>query len=89
MRTYHHFRQSLVEPGSLVIKLYRSDGNIRSYIRQIARPGSDDVIFPGEEMEPEQAFRVAENHKADGESEPVFVELAEGVDWHPAWGKLI
>jgi len=38
-------------------------------------------------MEPDAAFKLADSHKADG-SEPVFVELVEGVEWNPAWGRF-
>lgn len=73
--------------GSLVIKFYHSGDQVRGYVRKIAEVGQDDSIFPGEEMEPEAAFKLAESH--NGESgQPIFVELTEGVEWDPTWGAL-
>jgi hypothetical protein len=40
-------------------------------------------------MEPEAAFRMAENKSRGPEEHPIYVELAEGLEWNPAWGKLI
>ena len=60
-------------PGAIIVKLYRY--------------GDDDVIFPGEEMEPEAAFRLARAH-SEGEA-PIYVELVEDVQWDPRWGTLI
>jgi hypothetical protein len=73
--------------GSLVIKFYHSGDQVRGYVRKIAEVGEDDSVFPGEEMEPEAAFKLAESH--NGESgKPIFVELTEGVEWDPTWGAL-
>ncbi|NLS18545.1 DUF2934 domain-containing protein [Rhizobium sp. P40RR-XXII] len=73
--------------GSLVIKFYHSGDQIRGYVRKIAETGEDDTIFPGEEMEPEAAFKLAESHNGDS-GKPIFVELVEGVEWDPSWGAL-
>lgn len=89
MQTYHRYRQSEVSEGALIIKFYHSGDQIRGYIRKIADEGQDDSIFPGEEMEPEDAFRMAENKNRDPGGRPIFIELSEGVQWDPAWGKLI
>jgi hypothetical protein len=70
-----------------VIKFYHSGDQIRGYVRKVADTAADDTIFPGEEMEPDAAFKLADSHKAD-RFDPVFVELVEGVEWNPAWGRL-
>lgn len=73
--------------GALVIKFYRSGDQIRGYVRKVADKATDDTIFPGEEMEPEAAFKLAESHQDDSH-DPIFVELTEGVEWDPSWGRL-
>ncbi|MFN7104183.1 MAG: hypothetical protein ACK4N1_16335 [Pseudorhizobium sp.] len=84
---YHPFRTDTVAPDAIVVKLYSSGDEIRGYVRKIADPAENDTIFPGEEMEPEAAFRLAVTH-SEGEA-PIFVELTEGVEWNPAWGELL
>jgi hypothetical protein len=85
----HYLRYSpgAASPGSLVIKFYHSGDQIRGYVRKIAGRGEDDTIFPGEEMEPEAAFKLAESHNGDS-GKPVFIELVESVEWNPSWGDL-
>jgi len=85
----HYLRYSAdaAHPGSLVIKFYHSGDQIRGYVRKVAGIGEDDTIFPGEEMEPEAAFKLARSHNGDS-GKPVFIELAEGVEWDPSWGDL-
>jgi hypothetical protein len=73
--------------GSLVIKFYHSGDQVRGYVRKIAEAGEDDSIFPGEEMEPDAAFKLAEFHRGES-GKPIFVELTEGVEWDPSWGAL-
>ena len=85
---YRRYLAGAAPTGSLVIKLYHSGDQIRGYLRKLADAATDDTIFPGEEMEPEAAFKLADSHKADT-SEPVFVELVEGVEWEPTWGRLV
>lgn len=89
MRTYYAYHNATPAPGTFVIRFYHSGDEIRGYIRQIAEPGQEDAIFPGEEMEPETAFRMADNKNRGEEKRPIFVELTEGVEWNPAWGRLI
>lgn len=84
---YRRYSTGVAPAGSLVIKFYHSGDQIRGYVRKVADTAADDTIFPGEEMEPEAAFKLADSHKADS-NEPVFVELVEGVEWNPAWGRL-
>ncbi|TDK35254.1 hypothetical protein E2F50_13430 [Rhizobium deserti] len=89
MQTYHRYRPSEAAEGALIIKFYHSGDQIRGYIRKITDERQDDSIFPGEEMEPEDAFRMADNKNRDPGGQPIFIELSEGVQWDPAWGKLI
>jgi hypothetical protein len=55
-------------------------------VRKVTDPSEDDVIFPGEELEAESAFRLAASH-SEG-SVPIYVELVEDVQWDPSWGTL-
>lgn len=87
MHTYQRYSPHATRPGAIVVRLYHSGGEIRGYIREVAEPQTDDTIFPGEEMEPEVAFRMAENKNRDT-NQPIFVELGEGVRWNPEWGEL-
>ncbi|WJR68208.1 hypothetical protein QTA58_05485 [Neorhizobium sp. CSC1952] len=89
MRTYYRYRGGEPAPGALIIRFYHSGDQIRGYIRKVADPSEDDTIFPGEEMEPEEAFRMAENKNRGPDKPPIFVELSEGVNWNPAWGRLM
>lgn len=72
--------------GSLVIKFYHSGDQVRGYVRKIADADTEDTIFPGEEMEPEAAFKLAKSHNDD--QRPIFIELVEGIEWDAAWGRL-
>ncbi|WP_205925910.1 DUF2934 domain-containing protein [Rhizobium sp. P38BS-XIX] len=81
---YRTYSPGLAPTGSIVIKFYRSGDQIRGYVRRIADAAEDDAIFPGEEMEPDAAFKLAGSHRGEGSA--VFIELTEGVDWDPAWG---
>ncbi len=87
MHIFQTYAPQSTRPGAIVVRLYHSGDEIRGYIRQIAEPGTDDTIFPGEEMEPEVAFRMAEN-KNRNTDQPIFVELSEGVRWNSSWGEL-
>jgi hypothetical protein len=89
MPTFYRFHGDRLEPGSLVIKFYHSGDQIRGYIRRINDTSEEDAIFPGEEMEPEDAFRMADNKNRPPNKAPIFIELAEGVEWNPTWGTLI
>ncbi|AEG55480.1 hypothetical protein [Sinorhizobium meliloti] len=73
-------------PGAMVVKLYHSGDAVRGYVRKVTDPSEDDVIFPGEEMEAESAFRLAASH-SEG-SIPIYVELVEDVEWDSSWGTL-
>ncbi|OHV83605.1 hypothetical protein [Rhizobium sp. LCM 4573] len=88
MHTYYRYREGAPEPGSLIIKLYHSGDEIRGFIRKVADPAEDDTIFPGEEMDPETALRMAENKNREPDRHRIFIELSEGVEWNPAWGRL-
>jgi len=84
---YRAFDQGITAPDAIVVKLYTSGDQVRGYVRKIADPAENDTIFPGEEMEPEAALRLASTH-SEGEA-PIYVDLAEGVQWDPAWGELV
>jgi hypothetical protein len=88
MKTYRTFTRDKAAPGSLVIKLYNSGNQIRGYVRKLAALDEDDTIFPGEEMDPEAAFMLAESHARGDGGHAILVELAEDVEWDPAWGVL-
>ncbi|AIC31588.1 hypothetical protein IE4803_PD00349 (plasmid) [Rhizobium etli bv. phaseoli str. IE4803] len=85
MHEYVRYSAGGVPAGSLIVKLYRSGNQIRGYVRKVADTDQDDTIFPGEEMEPEAAFKLAENHRGNA---PIFVDLVEDVAWDPSWGRL-
>lgn len=89
MPTYHRYRDGEPAAGALIIRFYHSGDQIRGYIRRVAEPGEDDAIFPGEEMEPDDAFRMADNKNQGPNPQPIYVELSEGVQWNPAWGELV
>ncbi|MEQ1403815.1 hypothetical protein ABK249_02620 [Neorhizobium sp. Rsf11] len=65
MHTYYRYRGGEPAPGALIIRFYHSGDQIRGYIRRVADPAENDTIFPGEEMEPDDAFRMAENKTRD------------------------
>jgi len=86
MPTYRQIADQPV-PGAVLVKLYHSDGQVRGYVQKVTDPSEDDTIFPGEEMGPEEALRLASTHSLG--AAPIYVELAEGVQWNPSWGRLI
>jgi hypothetical protein len=87
MNSYEHYRRGAVEIGAIVLKLYNSEGQVRGYIREV-KEGDEDTTFPSEELEVGNALRLAENKNLDHPEMPIYVEMAEGVRWDPAWGKL-
>ncbi|WP_117195267.1 hypothetical protein [Rhizobium terrae] len=89
MHTYRRYQGGVPAAGALIIKFYHSGDEIRGFIRKVADEAEDDAIFPGEEMEPDTAFRMAENKNRGPDKPPIFVELSEGVEWNPAWGRLM
>ncbi|WP_245441137.1 MULTISPECIES: hypothetical protein [unclassified Neorhizobium] len=82
MHTYYRYDGGAPAPapGALIIRFYHSGDEIRGFVRKIAEPSEDDAIFPGEEMEPEAAFRTAENRNRGPDKPPIFVELSEGFN---------
>ncbi|MDP9590643.1 UNVERIFIED_ORG: hypothetical protein J2W19_003207 [Shinella zoogloeoides] len=84
---YRTFDPNTSVPDAIVVKLYTSGDKIRGYVRKIADPAENDTIFPGEEMEPAKAFQLAASHSEGGA--PIYVELVEGVEWDPSWGKIL
>jgi len=89
MHTYYHFENTPVEAGSIIIKFYHSGDTVRGYLRQVSDGDEKGTIFPGEELEPKDAFMLAENKMAHGERHPIYVEMAEDIRWDPAWGRLV
>ncbi|MBB4482756.1 hypothetical protein [Rhizobium etli] len=87
MPEYVSYSPGPVPAGSLIVKLYRSGNQIRGYVSKVADTHHDDTIFPGEEMEPEAAIRLAETHR-DTNGAPIFVDLVEDVVWDSSWGHL-
>lgn len=86
MPPFVRFTPSSTRPGDIIVRLYHSGDQIRGYVRTAAEAPGDDVIFPGEEMEPDAAFTLARAHARA--NAPIFVELSEGLRWDPAWGDL-
>jgi tRNA(Ser,Leu) C12 N-acetylase TAN1 len=87
MNTYEHYRRGAAEIGAIVLRLYNTEGQVRGYIREV-KEGGEDTTFPSEELEVDNALRLAENKNLDHPDMPIYVEMAEGVRWDPAWGKL-
>jgi len=86
MTIYQHYRSG-AEVGAIVLRLYNTEGQIRGYIREVTE-GGEDTTFPSEELEVDNALRLAENKNLDHPDMPIYVEMAEGVRWDPAWGRL-
>lgn len=86
--TYRHYDRTTARPGDLVVRLYHSGEEIRGYLRRVAERDQEDAIFPGEEMQPDDAFRMAWSKNRDHPERPVLIELSEGVSWNPGWGQL-
>lgn len=85
---YARYDRTEARPGDLVVRLYHSGEEIRGYLRRVAEQDQEDAVFPGEEMQPDDVFRMAWNKNRDHPERPVLVELSEGVNWNPGWGKL-
>jgi hypothetical protein len=85
MTHYKRYYEDLPVQGDLVIKFYRSGDQIRGFVRKVAERGAADAIFPGEEMQPASAFKLAESHLESG---TVWVELTEDVVWDDNWGTV-
>ena len=88
MQTYQTYHRGETPVGAIVIKFYRSGETVRAFLREIEDIGEDGTAFPSEELEPEVALRLAENKRQDNPSQPVFIELAEDVEWNPGWGSI-
>jgi hypothetical protein len=84
---YKAYQPDIRTPDAIIIMLYSSGDQIRGYVRKVADPTKNDTIFPGEEMEPEAAFKLAASHSE--KKAPIFIELTEGVQWDPKWGDLL
>jgi len=88
MRTYQTYRRGETPVGSVVVKFYRSGEVVRAFLREIRDIDEDGTMFPSEELEPDVALRLAENKRQDDPMKPIFIELAEGVEWDPCWGSI-
>lgn len=88
MLTYQCYRRGETPVGSVVVKLYQVGNTVRGFVREIETLDEDGTAFPSDELEPEAALRLAEEHRQDKPSQPVFVELADGVQWNPNWGSV-
>lgn len=88
MLTYQSYRRGETPVGAIVVKLYRAGDTVRGFLRQIEEIDEDGTAFPSEELEPEVALRLAENKRQDNPSQPIFIELAEDVEWDPEWGMI-
>ena len=84
---YKIFNANAPVPDAVIVKFYTSGDQIRGYVRKATDTTEDDTIFPGEEMEPEAALKLAATHSAGGA--PIYIELTEGVEWDPGWGDLL
>jgi hypothetical protein len=85
MYTYETFERGVTPAGSLVVRFYHSGDEVRAYIRELEDEETGDTIFPGEELEPKVAMRLAENKRQHDPALPIYIELTEGVEWDPAW----
>lgn len=88
MQTYQTYRRGQTPIGAIVVKFYRAGETMRAFIREIQEIDEDGTAFPSEELEPEVALRLAENKRLDKPSRPIYIELAEGVQWNPNWGSI-
>ena len=76
--------------GEMVVRLVREGDRIKAFLIGIEDTGdpAEPTVYPPEEMDPEEAFRIAENKRqAVGDAE-VLVEMEAGIEWNPAWGEL-
>jgi hypothetical protein len=88
MLTYQNYQRGSTPVGSIVVKLYQAGDTIRGFLREVQEIDEDGTAFPSEELKPEVALRLAENKRQDNPAQPIFIELAEGVEWNPAWGSI-
>jgi hypothetical protein len=88
MQNFVAYRRGSAPIGAIVVKLYRAGDTVRGFLRQVQDVDEDGTAFPSEELEPEVALRLAENKRQAGPAQPIFVELAEGVEWNPEWGAV-
>jgi hypothetical protein len=87
MRLYQRYEKGRTPIGAIVVRLYHSGGEVRGFIREIQAEENDQSIFPSEELEPEVALRLADNKRQGDPGQPIYIELAEGVEWNPDWGE--
>ena len=80
MQTYRSYQRSHVPVGAIVLKLYKAGDTVRGFIREVEDIDEDGTAFP------DVALRLAENKRQGIPNQPIFIELAEGVQWNPKWG---
>lgn len=85
MQHFLRYQKGITPVGAIVVRFYHSGDEIRGYIRQVAADDTDDDIFPGEELEPSVALRLAANKQQAQPGATVYVELNEGIEWNAAW----
>lgn len=88
MQAYAQYHRGHTPVGAIVVKLYRAGDTVRGFLREVQDVDEDGTAFPSEELEPEVALRLAENKRQNNPSQPIFIELAEGVEWDPDWGSI-
>jgi hypothetical protein len=88
MQHYLQYQKGITPAGAIVVRFYHSGDQVRGYVRQVAADAKDDEIFPGEELEPEVALRLAGNKLQNIPGSTVYIELSEGVEWNPGWDDL-
>ena len=88
MQRYQIYKRGQTPVGAIVVKFYRAGATVRSFLREVQDVGEDGTAFPSEELEPEVALRLAENKRQDNPLQPIFIELAEDVEWNPRWGSI-
>ena len=86
MQNYQAYQRGEAPVGAIIVKFYRAGDTVRGFLREVQDVGEDGTAFPSEELEPEVALRLAENKRQQSPSQPIFIELAEGVEWNPEWG---
>lgn len=88
MQSYQVYRRGEAPLGAIVVKFYRAGDAVRGFLREVQELDEDGTAFPSEELEPEVVLRLAENKRQGNPTQPIFIELAEGVEWNPGWGAI-
>lgn len=89
MQTYQIYRRGETPVGAIIVKFYQASETVRAFIREIEEIDGDGTAFPSEELEPEVALRLAENKRLGDPSRPIYIELAQDIQWNPNWGSIV